>query len=476
MQTAERSAISDSDADGRASLQFRIFAMLWAVATLFHMAHSSLFNTQFNFALLTLTALYVIARPGVPAFILLIVLQVFDALYRMPFASNHWVFTAFVNLTILHAYIYQMVVNRSLMIPGGKILDSFAPLVRIEVIVLYFFAVFHKLNAGFFAPDTSCAFDLVKAQHLDDFIPLAAQFYKWNPYFTILAELAIPVLLCINRTRYFAIFFGLFFHGVLAFSSYNAFYDFSSMIVAAYFLFTNPKLSESIVRVAGELRIRTENYFQSYSALKIGMVVMCLAVGAGFLFVLNQRIDSARTVHLMLWGIYCFIILVSFLLFWLTGMTEGTRISFSSLHWSLLLLPVIVFANGMSPYLGLKTENSYAMFSNLRTEGGLTNHFIVPPGLQMFNFQKDVVEILSSTDKGLQDLADRKKAIVLFELKNHIQNRKPQRVDYLLNGEQKVYERSDLSTHAAVQPNPFLLTRLMRFRTFSKTEPQPCSH
>jgi hypothetical protein len=473
---ADSSASGNTYAESPAHFPFRIFAALWAVATLFHMAHSSLFNTQLNFALLTLTALYVVIRPRVPGFLLLLVLQIFDALYRMPFASNHWVFTALVNVTILQSSLYLAVINRSFSISEESIFRTFSPLVRMEVIILYFFAVFHKLNFGFFAPLTSCAFDLLKAQHLDAFIPFSDQFYKWNPYFTVIAELAIPVMLCINRTRHAGIVFGMFFHGVLAFSTYNAFYDFSSMIFAAYFLFADTKLSDAIVAISSSVRSNIREWFRTLNLLKVGVVFVCVMVLLGLMAAFNQTIDTPRTVHLVLWGCYCCVAILIFLLGWLIIRKQPTQLSFSALHWSLLLLPVLVFVNGTSPYLGLKTENSYAMFSNLRTEGGQTNHFIVPASIQVFDFQKDIVEIVSSTDAGLQDLAIEKKAIVLFEFKNFIQKRKPQRVDYLLNGTPQTYLQSDRSTHAMVKPNPFILTRLMRFRSFHTKEPQPCSH
>jgi hypothetical protein len=87
-------------------LQFRIFCCLWAIATLFHMAHSNLFTAQFHYVLLTLAAVYVIFKPTLPGFLLLIVLQLVDVLETMPVTSNHWIFTGFVNITILYALIY----------------------------------------------------------------------------------------------------------------------------------------------------------------------------------------------------------------------------------------------------------------------------------------------------------------------------------------------------------------------------------
>ncbi|HEY0772153.1 MAG TPA: hypothetical protein VGD31_17650, partial [Sphingobacteriaceae bacterium] len=381
--------------------QFRLFSMLWAIASLFHMAHSSVFDSAFNFALLTLASLYVIFRPSMGGFLAMIALQLFDAFYRMPYTTNHWIFTAFVNLSIFHCLIYLVIRERSFQINAGLLLKTFAPVVKIELIILYFFAVFHKLNAGFFA-DGSCATDLLRAQHLDQFIALGPGFYKLNAYLTLVIETLIPLLLCFRRTRSIGILVGLFFHCVLSYSSYNAFYDFSSMVFAVYFLFTSPDLSVSIsdnlMRIkTGLLRVLSPRKF---SFMRLILLASGLVVGLGVVYILTKKLADFKSVHLyFFWTVY------SLLYFYLFIRNEyfvkQKRQSFdadlnifSVARWSLLLIPAVVFLNGLSPYLGLKTENSYAMFSNLKTENGSTNHFIMPASLQVFSYQKDVVDIV----------------------------------------------------------------------------------
>ena len=226
---SERHAIT-SDGDQRSPLavrQFKIFCVLWAIATLFHMAHSSVFDVQLNLALLTLAGFYAIFRPSMTSFIALITLQIFDAAFRMPFTTNHWIFTAFANMTMLYVLLFLILRFRSFNIKPDNFYKTFAPVIRVELIILYFFTVFHKLNAGFFAPDTSCATYLLQAQQIDHIIPLNRNIYVINAYFTLIVETSIPLLLCFRRTVNLAVLIGLFFHCVLSYSSYNAFYDFS---------------------------------------------------------------------------------------------------------------------------------------------------------------------------------------------------------------------------------------------------------
>ena len=58
----------------------------------------------------------------------------------------------------------------------------------------------------------------------------------------------------------------------------------------------------------------------------------------------------------------------------------------------LLLVPLLAFVNGASPYLGLKTVGVYSMFSNLHTERGVTNHLISGlPALNVVPYERDTV-------------------------------------------------------------------------------------
>jgi hypothetical protein len=57
-------------------------------------------------------------------------------------------------------------------------------------------------------------------------------------------------------------------------------------------------------------------------------------------------------------------------------------------------IPAVAVFNGATPYLGLKTVANYSMFSNLRTEGGRTNHLIVPAGrFALAGYQEDLARI-----------------------------------------------------------------------------------
>jgi Ca2+/Na+ antiporter len=67
-------------------------------------------------------------------------------------------------------------------------------------------------------------------------------------------------------------------------------------------------------------------------------------------------------------------------------------------HYFFLFLMAL---NGSAAYLGLQTDNVFSMFSNLRTEGGKTNHLFIPAWTQIFDYQKEVVIVVDDQNRKL---------------------------------------------------------------------------
>ena len=70
-----------------------------------------------------------------------------------------------------------------------------------------------------------------------------------------------------------------------------------------------------------------------------------------------------------------------------------------------LLVPLLVVANGLTPYLEVKTGYGWNMYANLRTVDGDSNHFVDPRApLPLTDEQADLVRIISTDDPGLAAL------------------------------------------------------------------------
>jgi len=82
------------------------------------------------------------------------------------------------------------------------------------------------------------------------------------------------------------------------------------------------------------------------------------------------------------------------------------------------LLTVLLVFNGLCPYVGLKTGSSFAMYSNLHTEGGICNHLFMPCGaIRIAHFQDDLVEILDSSQPDLRDAIAQPWRLTYFEFR-----------------------------------------------------------
>ncbi len=463
-------------------LKYNIFCCVWAIATLFHIANLQAFSANFTLFSLTGAAILLLVKPSsLIRLLIFISLQLFDVYASMPGASNHWLLTALVNLTILHTLVYLIIKRKTFYIDKAEFIETFAPLVKIELIILYFYAVFHKLNAGFFDTEASCAVEFILHQNgYYKFMPSAKTLLTLNIYFTLAVETLIPVLICIRKTRYWGILLGLLFHCAIAYNPINGFYDFSSFVFALYFLFTSTSFTDKIHTLYSKFNSRkgvVKEKLLRFNLANLAIFGLILLGGVVLIYVSTKAFNDFFR-HIV-WTAYSLTFIIVFVLsmFSKGGEKNEKKRTFSVAHFSLLLIPLVVFLNGLCPYLGLKTETSYAMFSNLRTEGGVSNHFIMPASLQIFNYQKDVVEVLYSTSPELQKAADNERMLVFYNFKQFVMWNNPERVEYIRNGKRHVFEASKAQANdELLQQEPYLAAKLLSFRYFKKNGAQACAH
>jgi hypothetical protein len=67
--------------------------------------------------------------------------------------------------------------------------------------------------------------------------------------------------------------------------------------------------------------------------------------------------------------------------------------------WALI---AVVVANGLTPYLELKTSLSFNMYANLRTVAGASNHLVVQRTLHLSDTQDDLLQVVETDDPGLK--------------------------------------------------------------------------
>ncbi|MBA2671697.1 MAG: HTTM domain-containing protein [Gemmatimonadetes bacterium] len=482
-----------ADPDRAASRALTIFAALWAIATIFHqIAYPERHVDIFQYAL-TLAALWLLLRPSSLLRLgALVVAQLVQVAYYTPnFVSNHWLFTAFVNITILLAFAHLFLTSLRGGVAGvdrAELFRTFAPAVRIEVLILYFFATLHKLNSDFLNPETSCAIahytDLATARQV---LPTGSWVHPLAIYGTLAIEGAIPLLLLFRRTRVPGILLGAGFHFLLAFTPGHRFFDFSSMIFAVYFLFLPFDFIEAARRLATHSAPGRWLVAQADSGfLQRVFQATVLAIGAVLLFGFATGFDPGSrgfhgvmsVVSVSLWALYGATVIAVFLVVsgvWNVSAAVRGIDTLKLRRWSTAIVPLLVFFNGLNPYLGLKTESSFAMFSNLRTEGGATNHLFMP-NFRLAGYQDDLVEIVASSDRYFQGLADNGFLIPHFEFRRMAVPRRDASVSFIRGGERydipRIGDDPELARHA-----PFLQRAVLTFRPVHRSDQGiVCSH
>lgn len=477
------------EAAGRA---LTLFAVFWAVATIFHQVAYPARHVGAPQYALTFAALWLLLRPSsLVRFLLLAATQAAWTLYSFPNGvTNHWIFTAFVNSAALLAFLCAAIEQKKLSVDRTRFFEIFAPTGRIALVILYFYAVFHKLNASYFNPESSCAVD-----HYQDiqvalaFLPAGAWTYYLVIVGSLLVESAIPVLLCIRRTRIFGLLLGLSFHFVLAINPNHRFYNFSAMVFAMYFLFLpfdfRSGLRELLASSAAGRRVAAaidsgaaRRWFRGVVWGIIALLLAAYALdadpGAS-----ERFLDVMSEVNRTAWVLYGGSVIVILLLVarrWNAVGATARLVSFRPPFAIMFVIPLLLFLNGLSPYLGLKTDTSFSMFSNLRTEGGATNHFIMPGGIRLVGYQDDLVQVVESSVGWLDRQAEEGDLITYFELRRVTAANPEMSITYIRDGKLHVVPRvgdnPELSQHF-----PTWQRMLFHFRPVAlRSENFDCSH
>lgn len=364
-------------------------------------------------------AFHVLHRATMASFMSLVVLQVLHTIADAPFNPDHWLLIFFVNVSILFSVFTSW-------LRFGRIDETFlyrqlASAGRLLFLVCYGFAALSKYNTHFLGPASSCGTELAKIQMQ---VSPWLQYVAWPSiagWVTVVCESAVVLLLLAPRMRKYGILLGLLFHTALVISPGIAVFDFSVTVFTMLFLFAPADFAD---------RFR-ERMAEFTSERPLGSVLHhvklpLLITGCGFMVgrsALNGAMYGDPSIGTVTWLINMIIAatLIYFsglVLFGQNAIPVGPpprqRLTFA--HYA--ILGVALF-NGACPYLGLKTQGSFTMFSNLRTEGGEWNHLLVPERMRVFSrYQDDLWQVARIDDRRIQrDFVERECLVPGFELR-----------------------------------------------------------
>jgi len=465
---------------------FVLFAYLWAFSGLLDIAPFDAWLVSPFHTLSAASCAIVLLRPDwLPGFVAMLLLRIATFAWDSPNTANHQLLYALASAVVLCAY--PLAKRRKGARPTREDwLETFAPVLRVALFCMYFFAVLHKLNRDYFDPTVSCAvhtfvgvapawMDALATSSRASRIALIAG--------SLLVETAVPCLLAFGRTRRVGIALGALFHGFLGLR----FYAFSTGLLALYALFVPIPVWEGVRARIAQRRARGGLVAALLSQPAASAVAVLLVAGFGVSGALVAG-DSEWTalpgsgfpLFAAAWVAFMLVPLA-----WLLGSRRFAadfrarspgRLAYGRV---LLVFPALVLFHGFSPYLGLRTVPAFSMFSNLRTEGGLTNHWFMPSrALRIAGFQEDLVTLRSAEDEALLRFARRPRR-TFYDFKMRIQRmaadgKRDIFVSFRRGGELRTLANAETDPEL-MEPVPWWQRKWLKFRPVPISTRRECS-
>lgn len=488
------------DNHGKIALDYlTLFTFMWASqASIHQIAFLQWFNERDIVGIaLTLVAVVLVFRSwSVWLFGLMLLLNVSYSLLHLPYQVNHLLYEDLVNVTLLAALLWTVYRQwRSkgdvwLRTPAARtqFFESFAPVLRVGLILLYFFATLAKINDDYLIPEVSCGATLMRDMLHTYRLSFMADWAIVNTtavWGSLAVEGIMAVFLFVPSLRVAAIVIGLMFHFFLGLHPHPGIFSFTGLTYASLALFVGPgfvnQLSQQLEQIFTYLRIR-ENFVTWRNA-----ILIIGGLFAAFLIALNLTFGPDLVISTWyrraIWAVWA-VAIIGLCLGVLYRTPTGQRTTTAPLFVNrglLWLMPVLVIANAMHPYLGFKTQTSLAMFSNLRTEN-YSNHVFIPKSIQIGTYQNDLVDVLDTNHPEFQKYIEHDQYMVRFEFEryaNEIEDDFEVTYQIYPDGETYTVTKTD-GQLSSVEPMDTVYSwwagRYFWFRPVSKGDNMQCTH
>jgi len=391
---------------------------------------------------------------------------------RFPFVADHLVMELFLNVSILVSFLYFAWKKRTLSVSVDEMFVVFSPIGRWLLIIMYFYGTFHKFNPGFMSMESSCAVPFISGFPILRNLLGSGWLEYAAIYGTLIFESIAMFLLLSARSKYFGMLLGMSFHLIIGISGYGTLAHFSAFALALHTLFLPSGFGERFVidpivprvlRNARNFRVATIFFI----VLQVFFAIHLVTTRQGFLV---NSLFAAFAIALM------------YLVF-KYGQIRKTDDPYrlKSPLFALNLLPIWFFLHCFSPYIGLGTGGTMAMFSGLRTEGGVSNHYIIREPISLFSYQDKVINLEDASNPQLQHAAREGQGIVLFDFQRHFTYREQLALPLTLSigGDSYKLDNPDSFVEFANQhftKQSWLERKYMSFRLVDDELPKQCRH
>lgn len=453
-------------------LRYQVFASFAAAAMLFRWEPAIFFLTD-RMSNVTWSgwpgvfcAFAVLSKPSdVRRLLAMYAATALDVFVIAPEVPNHYLLTCFVGLAVWATALAGWA-RRGALPTGGELVADLGGPVRVGTAVFYLFTGIWKSNDGFVDPAFSCgALSWARLVGQFPFLPDGTGVRYLVMAFTLVLEYLGPVLLLVPATRT-AMAVGFFgFHAVLSLDVEQNYQNFSWAMTPLLSLFlpddTWTRFAERVPRAADVGRWLRLNVVFGHAAL------IAVAFASSF-SIANYHFQPhwvarwlAATVSYQVVGLG---------VAWSAWAVRGSRAATAGGPAAWLFLALVVL-NGLSPVIGFKNRNAWQMYSNVRIEAHASNHWFLPPSLDLFGLEGDVVEILEANDAILlRQTRDQGLAMTWWDFRVYLADNPGTKVRYRRGGE--VYELSSPSD--LPDPPPWLLRKVVWFRPVGEAVARQC--
>jgi hypothetical protein len=338
---------------------------------------------------------------------------------------------------------------------------AYAPLGRWLLIGMYVYGTLHKVNADFLDAEVSCAVSLWRRYGFPEAIAESALLHGATMYGTLILEASVIVMLLIPRLRWLGIVVGIAFHGFLGFLPPGYIRAYSLFAIVLHGLFLPPNALELLRRS------------RLWRAVLAAFATPWARAGGAALAIPAYLLLPASLGWWIVLGVVIALMLAA-------GRDSGETATAAPSAKRLLRMPSVLvasfvavfFLNGFSPYLGFKSGQTIAMFSNLRTEGGETNHLIFE-SYGVSKLQDRVASEIDTDHPVLARWAEKGYHLVEFQVLDHLARAPEASARYVVDGETFLHT-PDAAHPAIAELPPRWVRNFMVFRPVAPERPRRC--
>ena len=373
---------------------------------------------------------------------------------EMPIMPNHNLIFFMADSAILATMLwYSFIKKQALWFPGAE------PFLRLALFITYGSATIAKLNSGWFNADLSCACSMPAQEFA--FLPFDITWTAlvFMPYVVFLAELSVWLLPLFKRTRFVGLVIASLFHVSISLTPDSQGLGFSFLLFGLLILYLPDSAMRSIHRF-GLARLKSIKDRGLLALIVFGFLGLASFFGYAAFLSLDRELLSVLRYGPVL---ALLIVWASSIIFLAIKHRKEQQVerAIGVSNPLQVFLAVLIVANSISPYFGLKTYATMTMYSNLQMEIGKSNHLLIPR-IEIESLADDLVDVVATANPKVGSWAARDYQVTWHELRREMSKTPELPIAYIRDG--VLYEYSYAAENIELVTTDPILHKITGFR------------